>query len=410
MITLKTGAETLIESKLDRLHYKNIGIITNHTSVVRFENGGTEHLVDYLHRQPDITIKGLFSPEHGLRGDVPPGQHVEHGVDTRTGIPIYSLYGKNKKPTPEMLEDIDVLLYDIQDVGVRFYTFISTLAYTMEAAALHGIKYFLLDRPNMLSNRIVEGPLLSDSLRSFVGALPIPVVYGMTPGELALMVNNEKWLQGGIAADLEVVPILNYNRSIWYDETGLDWVNPSPNVRSMDAVITYPGIALLEGTNISEGRGTDSPFLLVGAPFINGASLEKYLRSQNHPGIGFEKTVFVPEASRQPKGAPKYSNMRCDGVRLIVEDRESLRPIELGLSIIAAIHALYPDKLRFREPWFDRLIGTESVRSLIMKGLNATEISSTWMEETHYFKMNSEKYYLYQNSKPHYIPDSTLTK
>jgi len=176
MSNLKTGAEILIEDRLDMLQGKNIGIITNHTSIIRRNNGETEHLVDCLYRQPGISIKVLFSPEHGIRGDIPPGQHIDNDIDDRTGTPIFSLYGKCKKPTPDMLRDIDVLMYDIQDVGVRFYTYTSTLTYTMEAAAERGIQYLVLDRPNMLSNKIVEGPLLDDSLRSFVGSLPIPVV------------------------------------------------------------------------------------------------------------------------------------------------------------------------------------------------------------------------------------------
>jgi len=221
----------------------------------------------------------------------------------------------------------------------------------------------------------------------------------MTSGELAIMVNREKWLRGGIPVDLEVVPVAGYNREIWYDQTGLSWVNPSPNVRSMEAIVVYPGIALLEGTNISEGRGTGSPFLLVGAPFVNGVELEAYLNEKELPGVTFEKTVFIPESSGHIKGAPKYSNMHCEGVKVHITDRDKIKPVELGLLIITAIRSLYPGKLRFREPWFDRLIGAGNVRLLIEKGLNAAEISTIWSDETSGFRQVSKQYYLYKNSE-----------
>jgi uncharacterized protein YbbC (DUF1343 family) len=397
MKPIRTGAEVLADEHADLLDGKRVGVITNHTSTIRRTDGSSEHLVDFLNRQPGIEVKVLFSPEHGIRGDIPPGQHVEHGIDERTGIPIYSLYGKCKKPTPDMLEEVDVLIYDIQDVGVRFYTFITTLIYTMEAAAERGIRYIVLDRPNMVSNRVIDGPLLDNGLRSFVGALPIPIVYGMTPGELASMANREKWLTGGMTVDLDVVPVEYYRRGLWFDQTGLAWVNPSPNVRSMDAVITYPGIALLEGTNISEGRGTDTPFLVVGAPFVDGTMLEEFLHSTGPIGVFFQKTVFTPQTGYHLRGAPKYSNMRCEGVTIGIADREKVQPVELGLSIITAIHKLYPGKVRFREPWFDRLVGSDSVRSLILKGLSAGEIASLWREKNILFKASSEKYYLYND-------------
>jgi uncharacterized protein YbbC (DUF1343 family) len=399
MESIKTGAEMLITERLDLLRGRKIGIITNHTAIVRKGGACNVHLADILIEYDDIRITALFSPEHGIRGNIPPGQHVDHSTDPDTGIPIYSLYGDSKKPTPEMLEDIDLLIYDIQDVGVRFYTFISTLFYTMEAAAELGIPYLVLDRPNMLSNGIIDGPVLRSDLRSFIGLKPIPVVYGLTPGELARMVNGEGWLHNSIRADLETIPIANYSRNIWYDETALPWINPSPNLRSMQAVMVYPGIALLEGTNISEGRGTDTPFLTIGAPFVNGMMLEEALTDLNINCIRFEAAEFKPEPSGQPKGGPKHSNKNCGGVRLNVVDRTSLKPVELGIHIICTFRDLYPEKLRFREIWFDRLVGSSGVRESIREGMSSWDIILEWQPQLMQYMRRSQKYYLYPSRK-----------
>jgi uncharacterized protein YbbC (DUF1343 family) len=397
MDLIKTGAEILVAERPELLRGKNIGIITNHTAIVRKSRPCHDHLLDVLCEQNDLSIMALFSPEHGIRGDIPPGQHVEHTIDLKTGIPIYSLYGEWKKPTPDMLNEIDLLIYDIQDVGVRFYTFISTLFYTMEAAAELGIPYLVLDRPNMLSNAVIDGPVLDNELTSFVGFKPIPVVYGLTPGELARMVNGEGWLRDSLQVMLDTIPVANYSRCLWYDETGMPWINPSPNLRSMEAVVVYPGIALLEGTNISEGRGTELPFLNIGAPFIAGAVLEKALMDMNIEGVRFEATTFIPMPSGQPKGGPKHSNKPCAGVQITVTERSVLKPVELGIHIICTLRDLYPNTLRFREIWFDRLIGSSVVRESIQKGMSSRDIIRDWQPQLTEYTKRSRRYYLYHD-------------
>ncbi len=399
MNTVQTGAELLVSDALDLIRGRNLGIITNHTSVIRNRDGGFQHIIDVLYGSPGISIKALFSPEHGIRGDIPPGQHIEHGTDPKTGLPIYSLYGDLKKPTSDMLRGIDMLIYDIQDVGVRFYTFISTLYYTLEAAAESNIPYLLLDRPNMLSNCIVDGPLLEEGLRSFIGLKPIPVVYGLTPGELAGMIIEEGWLKNGMKVSLKTIGMKGYYRNMWYDDTGLPWLNPSPNLRSLDAVITYPGIALLEGTNISEGRGTETPFLVAGAPFVDGAELKRKLSMNEFDGVVLNETEFTPARSGQPRGGPKHSNKNCKGVSIHVVDRQKIQPVALGIKLICALRDLYPGKLRFRDTWFDRLIGTSSVRKMIIRGESQDDIIRGWQSQLGEYRKACERYFLYPIKK-----------
>ena len=263
------GADILISDSLNLIKGKGIGIVTNHTAVL---SNGT-HLVDSLFNIKNINIVALFGPEHGIRGDAPDGLTITDGKDSKTGIPVYSLYGKIRKPTKEMLKGVDVLIFDIQDIGARFYTFISTMYYTLEAAAENNIPVIILDRPNPIGGLKVSGNIREEEFKSFVGIAPIPIMHGMTVGELAILFNEQHYLENNLHANLTVIKIKNWQREQLFNQTGLKWINPSPNMINLDEAMIYPGLCLLEGTNISEGRGTQKPFLTFGAPYINSNQL-----------------------------------------------------------------------------------------------------------------------------------------
>jgi len=349
------GADCLFSDEHIRLIAgKRVGLVTNHTAVLR--NG--VHLADSLARHPQVTLTALFGPEHGIRGEAGAGDMVDGSVDSVTGVRVYSLYGQTYKPTQEMLEGLDVLLYDIQDVGARFYTYISTMTYAMEAAAEAGIPFVVLDRPNPITGERVEGFVLDDSLKSFVGMHPVPIVHGMTTGELALMINGLGWLKGGIRANLMVVRMRGWKRSMWYDETGLPWIPPSPNMRTLQTAVVYPGTCLFEGTNFSEGRGTDSPFELVGAPFVDAERWAETLNGLKLPGVRFEPESFTPTGS-------KHSGEECRGVRLKVTDRTVFKPVRTGLWMLAAAFDLHRNTFAWRPRTIDRLAGTALVRQFV---------------------------------------------
>jgi uncharacterized protein YbbC (DUF1343 family) len=323
---VKIGAEILIEKHLDLIKGKKIGIVTNHTGIL--PDG--RHIVDVLNEIEGVKIVALFGPEHGIRGEVPDGKSISHGVDAKTGIPVFSLYGDVKKPTEEMLKDIDVLIFDIQDVGARFYTYISTMSYCMEACAEMGKKFIVLDRPNPIRGVYVDGPILEPRFKSFVGLHPIPVAHGMTVGELAKMFNDEGWLKNAVKADLTVVKMENYSRRMWFDQTGLPWVKPSPNMMTLKTAIVYTATCFIEGTNVSEGRGTQHPFEWIGAPWIDGEKLAKELNNYKLPGVKFEPISFTPTDIEKVTVDPKYEGEKCGGVYLNVYDREKFEPVKVG--------------------------------------------------------------------------------
>ncbi len=388
---VKTGDEVFVEKYLGLIKGKSIGIITNHSGLL--PDG--RHIADVIARVPGVKLVALFGPEHGIRGKVPDGETVSNSIDRKTGVQVYSLYGNVRQPTTKMLTGIDVLIYDIQDVGVRFYTFISTMQLTMEAAALNHIKYIVLDRPDMLRADMVEGPVLADSLRSFVGMQPIPSVYGMTPGEYAIMINEAHMLDGGVKADLEVIRMENYRRDMWYDETGLKWVNPSPNIPDMNSVEVYPGTVLIEATNVSEGRGTDHPFENIGAPYINGDSLAGLMNEQHLPGVTFKRVDFTPRALPWVTD-PKYKGKLCHGVKITVTDRDKFKPVGMGICLLWAIRHLSPREFQIRADDFDRLAGVPAVRNLLESGATPAEIISKWSKGTEEFRKTRDKYLLYR--------------
>ncbi len=387
---VKAGDEVFIEKDLHLIQGKSIGIITNQSGVLQ----GGRHIVDVLAHVPGVKLAALFAPEHGIRGKASAGESVSGGIDKETGVPVYSLYGETRKPTPQMLKGIDVLIYDIQDVGARFYTFISTLDYCLEAAAENHIPLIVLDKPDMLRADLVDGPVLVDSLKSFIGVQPIPSVYGMTPGELATMINNAGMLKGGVRAALAVVKMENYRRDMWYDETGLKWITPSPNLPDMNAVEVYPGNVLLEATNVSEGRGTAHPFETIGAPYINSGKLLSLLKSQHLSGVTFEPVEFTPR-SLPWADKPKYQGKLCRGIKIVVTRRDDFRPVETGVTIVWAIRRLYPEKFKFIPSYFDKLAGTPFVRSMLEEGKTPAEVFASWKGEIERFETLRQKYLLY---------------
>jgi len=318
------GIDVLRENNFAPLAGMRVGLITNHTGVA----ADGVSTIDLFYKTQVCKLAALFSPEHGIRGIV--DERVDSSVDDSTGLPLYSLYGETKRPTPEMLKNIDVLVFDIQDIGARFYTYITTMAYCMEAAAKARIPFFVLDRPNPIGGEQVEGPMLDPDKTSFVGYMPLPVRHGMTVGELARYFNKEK----NIGVRLEVIAMKSWRRSWYFWDTGQLWINPSPNMRTMTAAILYPGVCLLEKTNVSVGRGTDRPFELIGAPWIQSKRFSESLQKLHIRGVRFVPVYFTPSSGL-------HKGVKCGGVSLIVTDYRRLNSVSLGVSLISVLRAQY---------------------------------------------------------------------
>jgi uncharacterized protein YbbC (DUF1343 family) len=388
---VRTGADILLSEKAELVSGKTIGILTNHTG--RLSDG--QHLVDAIAASGLARIGALFGPEHGIGGNTPDGGAVGHSRHELYDVPVYSLYGETQKPTAAMLHGLDTLVCDIQDIGARFYTFISTIALAMEAAAEQSVSVIILDRPNPIRGIHFDGPVRSESLKSFVGWMPIPVTHGMTVGELARMWNEEGWLAGGAKASLQVVALENWNRSQWYDETGLPWVPPSPNMPRLETAMIYPGLCLIEGTNLSEGRGTTSPFELIGAPWVDSDRVLKELERLPHDGVRVEAGMFVPRTIAGVASSPKYKAETCRGIRIFVADRNRLEPVRLGFSILSAFIRAHPDEMRVQHPRFDLLSGDASVGTMLEKGAEPGEIAKQWKADLARFGEARERYLIY---------------
>jgi uncharacterized protein YbbC (DUF1343 family) len=365
---------------------KRIGIITNHTA---YDSKG-RYIVDVFKDLPDVKITALFGPEHGLWGKEQDAIKIESQVDPTYRLQVFSLYGKTIKPTPEMLQNIDVLVFDIQDIGARFYTYIYTMSLAMEAAAENNKRFVVLDRPNPINGVNVEGNLLEPDFSSFVGLYPVPTRHGMTAGELAKMFNGQGWLKGGVKADLVIIPMKGWRRSMWYDKTGLTFIKTSPNMPDIQTAAIYPGLCLLEGTNISEGRGTNMPFRQFGAPWIDSERLTDQLNRLNLSGMRFEPVSFTPTFS-------KYKDQVCNGVRITNTNRDQLEPYFSGIRIVNEIYRMYPREFEWKEKHFDRLCGTSKIREAITNQSPLNNIRSKWQAELESFKKIRKKYLLYQN-------------
>jgi len=387
---VKAGLDVLLEKHTAVLEGKKLGIVTNQTG--RSSTG--EHIVDILSGVPGISISALFAPEHGIRGDLPDAIEMTSYIDERTGIRVWSLYGQHFKPTKEMLEDVDVLIYDIQDVGARFYTYISTMGLVMEAAAEYGKKFIVLDRPNPINGLTIEGPIIEEQYYSFVGQYPTPVRYGMTPGEMARMIMGEKWMEEKDRLDLQVIPMEGWKREMWYDETGLPWVKPSPNIPSVLTATIYPGLCLVEALNVSEGRGTMRPFEQIGAPWIDSFELARTMNEYSLPGIYFRPITFTPVSIPGAATWNKYMNQEIHGLDIVVTDRERLRPLQVMVYLLTALKKLYPEELELQNN-LERLIGIKSFRHSIKNLRPPEEILEEWEPGILKFKELRKRYLLY---------------
>ncbi|QED38432.1 DUF1343 domain-containing protein [Antarcticibacterium arcticum] len=388
---VKIGAEQLFSPEyLNLIKGKCVGLVTNHTGLLP---DGT-HLIDLLNDHKDVKLTLLFGPEHGLRGEE--DTHVADGVDKKTGLPIISLYGKVRKPTKEMLKKVDVLVFDIQDIGARYYTYIKTMLNVLEAAAEEGVPYIILDRPNPITGTYVDGPM-GKPLESASGIGNIPIAHGMTVGELAKMFNGERKEKGLPAAKLTVIPLKNYERDQWYDHTGLPWVKPSPNMLNLKTAILYPAACLLEGTNYSEARGTMEPFEVLGAPWVDGEKLAEKLNSYNLQGLKFQPKTFVPDSIVDGIKIypPKFMGEKVEGVEIIITDRDKLESAKAGVYILHALLELYPDKFEWRNARMDGLLGTTNVREKLQAGVSPEQIVREWDEAEDSFRKEREKYLLY---------------
>jgi uncharacterized protein YbbC (DUF1343 family) len=334
-----------------------------------------------LAKAPGVKLVALFTPEHGIRGDL--DEKVDSTRDEKTGLPVYSLYGEATRPTAQMLEGIDTLVFDVMDVGVRFYTYETTMAYVMEEAAKRNVKMVVLDRVNPITGFRIEGPTLDKDLLSMVGYFPMPIRHGMTMGELAKLFNAEN----KIGADLTVVPARNWRREQWFDETGVAWVNPSPNMRNLTEATLYPGICIIEAANVSVGRGTDTPFEHFGAPWMDGMKLAATLNARHLPGVRFYPTSFTPTSSQ-------FKGERCSGVFMIVTDRSALQAVRLGVEVASAIYTQHPTAFEIDK--ILRLLGSATVLTRIKSGEDAARIAASWSADEGRWRLLRAKYLIYQ--------------
>jgi uncharacterized protein YbbC (DUF1343 family)/CubicO group peptidase (beta-lactamase class C family) len=373
---VQSGIDVLVAQKIKPLAGLRLGLITNHSGI---DSTGRRTL-DLLHRAQTVKLRAIFSPEHGLSGEE--DRKISGSREPLTGLPVYSLYGEVKKPTQKMLDGLDALAFDIQDAGTRFYTYITTMGCAMEAAAKKRIPFYILDRPNPVTGVLVQGPIMDRDLKSFTGYFPLPIRHGMTVGELAAMFNGEN----KIGANLKVIKMSGYRRGYWYDETGLPWINPSPNLRTLTQAILYPGVAMVEAANVSVGRGTDTPFELLGAPWVDAPQLTEYLNRRKIDGIKFKEVNFTPEKS-------PFKNQVCHGVRIVLTDRQALDSTLLGVEIVSALRHLYPDHFQIDKTL--SLIGSRQVLQAIKGGQDPLSVVLGWQGPLEAFQRLRSKYLLY---------------
>lgn len=389
------------------IEFKSLGLITNHTGVNENLLPTYQVIADLL----SCRLSAIFTPEHGLGGAAQDGvaqnetytldirrcisEERPEGIDT-ISVPVYSLYGDNLRPTPEQLEGIDVLIYDIQDVGARCYTYISTLLYAMDAAyEAEGITFLVCDRPNPLGCLTVEGQVLNKDFRSFVGVHSIPMRYGLTIGELTSVLKVARAYRATFT--VRSIPMRGYTRGMRYEDTGLPWVPPSPNIPTLDTVAVYPGLCLFEGTNVSEGRGTTKPFEYIGAPWCDGDAWAQELNSLALPGVLFRAVHFTPAPVTN---GTKYANERCRGVALHITDASLFRPIGTAIFMLASLIAMEPNAFAFRPEHFDRLAGSDSLRKALTAGVPIKRIQAVWQEGVQAWHDDRRMYQLYQSLHP----------
>jgi uncharacterized protein YbbC (DUF1343 family) len=374
---VQTGLDVLEAQKFAPLRGRHVGLITNHTGLDFNEKSA----IELLAHAPGVQLVALFSPEHGIAGHA--DEKVASAKDASTGLPIYSLYGEHERPTEEMLKGIDTLVFDVQDAGVRFYTYTTTMGYCMEEAAKHNIEFYVLDRPNPISGDIVEGPLLDHDKTSFVAFFPLPVRYGLTIGELAQLFNTE----ARINCVLHVVAMKNWHRNYFFESTGLRWIPPSPNLRTMKGAILYPGLEILQNAGVSVGRGTEAPFEEFGAPWINGESVADELNARNLPGVHFANKPFIPVSGL-------YSGQHCGGVSIKVTDRAAVRSMTVALEIAELLQRKYPDHFDVTKTVL--LLGNDATVEQLKAGTPVPEIIASWAHDLSDFNEMRRRYLIYK--------------
>ena len=389
-IPVTLGIEKLLEDQLDSIRGARVGLICNQASV----DHGFHHIADRLFEHDGVNLRSLFGPQHGIRGDVQDNMiETAHAVDRVTGLPIHSLYSETRVPTASMLDDIDVLLFDMQDVGCRIYTFAYTMANCMRAAQEHGKKVIVCDRPNPITGLGVAGNVLEPEQASFVGQFSIPTRHGMTLGELARLFNEHF----EIGCELEVVPMEGWAREYWQDQTDAPWVMPSPNIPTIDSATVFPGTVHFEGTQLSEGRGTTKPFELVGAPYVEPEEYAQRLNELDQPGVYFRSCVFRPTFQ-------KHGGVSCGGVQIHVTDRNTFEPVRAGIALVKCAFDMYPAEFRWKEPPyeyvfdrnpFDVIAGTSKLREAFERGESLQTIEADWQGPLNDFKKIREEYLLY---------------
>jgi uncharacterized protein YbbC (DUF1343 family) len=380
------GLEVLLADSAHLVRGRRVGFLTNQTAVTSAGESG----IDLLHASSDVNLVALYGPEHGLRGGVEGGVKIEGGIDERTGVTVHSLYGSTQRPTPEMLRGVDVLLFDMQDIGARPYTFVWTMAMAMEAAAAQRIPFVVLDRPNPITGRM-EGPLMQMEMRAvgqpITGYYPVPLRHGMTVGEIARYINAEF----DIGADLTVVPAAGWRSSLWFDETALPWIDPSPNIRSLNAALTYSGLVLFEATNLSVGRGTASPFAYVGAPWLDHATLLRRTAAHDLPGVSLDTTSFVPAG----EGWVPFRGELVRAIRISITDRDAYRPVWMTLVLLSEIRHLHPDYFRITNDGMTQMLGSRWARAALDRGDAPAAIWQRWQQELSEWEAVRRKYELY---------------
>ena len=374
---VQTGLDVLESEKFAPLRGKHIGIITNHTGLDSQEKS----TIDALAHAPGVQVVAIFSPEHGLGGQT--DERVSSGKDRSTGLQVFSLYGESLRPTDEMLKGVDTLVFDIQDAGVRFYTYTTTMAYCMEEAAKRHIAFYVLDRPNPIGGEIIEGPVLDADKTNFVAYFPIPIRYGLTIGELAQFFNSENH----IGVDLHVIAMKNWHRHYFFESTGLRWIPPSPNLRTLKASIVYPGLEILQNAGLSVGRGTEAPFEEFGAPWMDGEKVASALNAAHLPGLKFVSQPFIPVNGL-------YGGKRCGGVGVRIGDRTAVRAITAGLEIALLLQKMYPSDFDVSKTIF--LLGNAATVQKLKDGVPASEIVASWQPALADYDQARGRYFLYK--------------
>tara|TARA_R110002073_G_scaffold40547_5_gene114923 strand:- start:2827 stop:4143 length:1317 start_codon:yes stop_codon:yes gene_type:complete len=387
------GADRLFTEYSHLIKGKKLALVSNHTGKL---SDGT-HLADTLFNYPNAELIALFGMHFNIRTNdysIPKDKEVD--VDVETGLPKYSLYGEHHKPTAEMLKDVEVIVFDIQEVGARFYEHINILGFVMEAAAENNIEVIVLDRPNPITGLKMDGFITDDQFLYGFGAFgKVPVIHGMTMGEIAKLYNGEHKLRGGEQTTLHVIEMLGWERSMWFDQTGIEWTKPSPNLPSFESLLAYTGTCLFEGLNISAGRGSEKPFQYIGAPWIDNDEVVSLLNNLNLDGVQFEAITFIPEKMDFHSSDPYLTGELCKGIYVNITDRDSFEPYKAGIAMVWAIHQVHPNKMEWDKETMGRLVGTERLETMIYNGAHPLEIFASWEKELIAFKKVSKAYFLY---------------